>query len=165
MCKAGSKKVSKGRTALALIAAGLLFCAGITWMVRAHNQPVASSSSLAGESARDIGPGSNASTRLLGPDQKPTRVETELVTIQPQGFEPKQITRPVGRFNLLVDNRSGLEDVSLQIDVETGPRLRSVHVNRSQLDWNDVFDLPPGNYTLTEANHSDWVCRITINTR
>jgi hypothetical protein len=101
----------------------------------------------------------------LKPTQKPARIETEIITILPDGFQPKEVTRPFGRFNLMVDNRSGLADVSLQLDREAGSRLQAVQVNRSQLDWNDVFDLPPGKYTLTEANHSEWVCRITITPR
>jgi hypothetical protein len=91
-----------------------------------------------------------------------TKLEAELVTIRPHGFEPKEITRPKGRFILAVDNRSGLEEVNLRLDQVAGNRLHQVRVPREHLDWSEVFDLHPGNYVLTEANHPNWVCRITI---
>ena len=28
--------------------------------------------------------------------------------------------------------------------------------------WRKVFDLAPGNYTLTEASHPEWACRIVV---
>jgi hypothetical protein len=90
------------------------------------------------------------------------RFEAEIITIRPNGFEPSEITRPKGRFILAVDNRSGVEEVTLRLDRETGNREREVRVHRKKLDWREVFDLNPGRYTLTEANHPNWVCHITI---
>lgn len=89
----------------------------------------------------------------------------ELITVQPGGFEPKEITRPAGPFLLLVDNRSGIPDLALQLDHEAGNRLRAVRVARHKLDWQEKFDLAPGTYTLTEASNPGWACRITITPR
>lgn len=90
-------------------------------------------------------------------------LETELITINPTGFEPKEITRPKGEFILAVDNRSGLGEVFLQLErALPGDHLKDVRVSRKQLDWRERVDLDPGRYLLTEANHPGWACSITI---
>lgn len=93
------------------------------------------------------------------------RLETELVTVTPTGFEPVELTRPAGRFILDVDNRSGLEEVELRLDKLRGARERAVRVSRTALDWRDTLRLQPGTYVLTEAHHPQWSCRITITSR
>jgi hypothetical protein len=90
------------------------------------------------------------------------RLETELITIGPRGFEPSTIRRPIGRFFLAIENRSGLDSVNLRIDRVAGNRLKEVAVTGGQLDWIDVVDLIPGDYVITEAEHPDWVCKITV---
>ncbi len=103
---------------------------------------------------------------LAQPQQQATRVETELVTIHPYGFDQSEITRPAGRFFLVVDDRSGLESVSLDIRAEaSSSALRGVSFSREQTDWDELFDLQPGSYLLTEANHPDWVCHLTITAK
>jgi hypothetical protein len=90
------------------------------------------------------------------------RVEAELVTLTPTGFEPREIARPPGPFLLSVDNYSGQDSVTLHLTVESRGRLREVAVPGRQRDWSEVLTLPPGRYTLAEANHPGWVCHITI---
>lgn len=90
------------------------------------------------------------------------RLETELIIIGPRGFETSMIRRPKGRFFLAIENRSGLNSVTLRIDRVAGNRLKEAAVTGGQLDWVDVVDLNPGDYVVTEANHPNWVCNITI---
>lgn len=92
-------------------------------------------------------------------------IEAELITIRPTGFEPAEITRAGGRFVLAVDNRSGFEEVDLQLNRETGSRVREALVHRKQLDWSEFVDLPPGRYVLKEVNHPDWLCLITVTSK
>ncbi len=89
-------------------------------------------------------------------------IEAEIITIRSTGFEPTTITRDKGKFLLVVHNRSGLREVVLRLDREAGGRLHDVRVPREKLDWKTLVDLHPGRYVLTEANHADWVCQITI---
>jgi hypothetical protein len=84
------------------------------------------------------------------------------VTIRPTGFDPAALTLRGGRFILAVDNRSGLEEVALAVTSESGPRVHEARVHRNRLDWRQQINLPPGHYTLTEADHPEWVCRITV---
>ena len=89
------------------------------------------------------------------------QIGAEIITIRPHGFEPKEIKCPKGRILLVVDNRSGLDEVSLRLNRVAGGSLRAIRVPREILDWSDVVDLPPGNYVLTEAGHPNWICNIT----
>lgn len=96
---------------------------------------------------------------------RPRRVvETEVVTLRPTGFEPAEITRPAGEFILMVEDATG-HPVSLSFSRETGERLHEVRATREQPDWNELEDLQPGRYLLTEADHPEWVCRVTITAR
>lgn len=90
------------------------------------------------------------------------RVEVELITLRPSGFDPPGITRPRGKFILSVENRSGAHEVDLRLDREAGERQHQTRLTRGRLRWGKMVDLPPGRYVLSEANHPDWVCRITI---
>ena len=95
--------------------------------------------------------------------QRPiAQMESELITITPHGFEPREITRPKGRFLLMVDNRSGVAATSLQLTREAGARTHEMRVPREAPNWSDVVDLQPGRYLLTETDHPRWACRITI---
>jgi hypothetical protein len=93
------------------------------------------------------------------------RVEVEVITVRRDGMEPKEITRPMGRFILGVDNRSGLRDLALRL--EGGPTRTRLErsIPSKKLAWRKALDLLPGNYTLSEASHPDWVCQITITAR
>lgn len=90
------------------------------------------------------------------------KVETEIITLRAEGFEPASITRPQGTFFLLLDNRSGLTEIQINVDREAGSRIRQVSIPRENSDWSDGLDLPPGVYQLTEAAHPEWGCKITI---
>ena len=90
-----------------------------------------------------------------------TFIESESVTVTRRGFEPVAITRTQGKFILVVDNRSGI-DLSLRFSRETGESVHEIRSSRDQLDWNEVVDLRPGRYVLTEVNHPSWACNIVI---
>lgn len=100
---------------------------------------------------------------LAGAQVKPTPEEPEEVTLtlRADGFTPAEMTRPAGRFLLTVDNRSGVEELILLLTREDGERVRELRIPPRMLDWNEMIDLPAGHYTLREANHPSWVCRIT----
>jgi hypothetical protein len=98
-------------------------------------------------------------------DNPADRLETELITITPTGFDPADITRPQGRVVVEVDNRSGLEEVELRLDRSNGVREKEVRVHRTALDWSGEVNLRPGTYFLGEAGHPDWACRITVTPR
>ena len=91
-------------------------------------------------------------------------IESETVTATRRGFQPAVITRPQGKFILMIDNRSG-EDLSFHLSRETGERLHEIRSSREQLDWNEVLDFQPGTYVLATLDHPEWTCMISITAR
>jgi hypothetical protein len=90
------------------------------------------------------------------------QLESELITITPHGFEPREISQPHGRFLLMVDNRSGLAVTTLELTREHGVRTHQMNLPREEPNWSQVVDLQPGRYVLTEVGHPNWSCLITI---
>ena len=89
-------------------------------------------------------------------------LEVELITIRPEGFEPLAITRPRGPFVLFIEDRSGKEDSSFQLQRAKGERLKDLNTNRRKSKWYDTLDLPPGDYVLTDVANAERRCQITI---
>lgn len=125
----------------------IVFVAGIAYM--------RSDVSAASASRSDV-----TTPSILSENQD--RVETELITLQQTGFEPNEIRRPRGAFILGVDNRSGVEAIELRLVRTDGQPLNALLNARRKTSWRDVVDLAPGQYVLSEANHSDWTCTVTI---
>ena len=96
--------------------------------------------------------------------QRRTVLETEIVKVTRRGFEPNQITRPQGKFILMIENPTW-QNLNLRFAPDVGARLNEVRTSRDQPDWNDVLDLNPGRYLLTEADHPEWTCVVTITSR
>src|SRR5262245_44960465 len=44
------------------------------------------------------------------------RLQVELITLTPNGYTPSQISRPKGKFLLVVDDRSGLPETSQKLE-------------------------------------------------
>ena len=116
----------------------------------------------------------NPKSSALAEPSPLVHVAAEIVTVTPRGFEPYVITRPARPFILAVENRSGLQSITLRLyKTLTGvpgttlvpPPLFEIALGREQLDWNDLEILPPGQYALVEANHPAWAYNITINSQ
>lgn len=136
-------KLSLAITATAFIALAVLAVSARSWLA-----PAAASE-----------PPAPAAAPVL---QTNERLEAVTITIRPSGFEPSEITRSKGRFILVVNNRTWLEEIELRLEREDGGRVREVRRRRNKPDWREVVDLPPGQYVLKEANNPGWACRITI---
>ena len=97
--------------------------------------------------------------------------QVKLVTLSPRGFEPDEILITQKRFVLAIDNRSQLGEVSIQFLQVTGnpatplSRLQEWQMARARVNANTVFELPPGDYLLTEVNHANWVCKFTVSSK
>jgi len=93
------------------------------------------------------------------------RTEAEVITVRPYGFDPPEIRRRSGRMLLVVNNRSGLEEVHLLLDRVGGNRERDERVRRGRLESRNFIELAEGRYRLTEANHPAWICEIVVSNR
>lgn len=87
---------------------------------------------------------------------------SEVITIYPTGFGTTELTRPKGKFLLLINDRSGLEALDIRLLRENGDGEREARTGRNQPRWSGLVNLQPGRYRLTEANHPEWSCLITI---
>jgi hypothetical protein len=97
------------------------------------------------------------------PEQRPQApLQAELVTITPTGFEPAEIMRPQGQFLFAIDNRSGMDEVDMYLERQTGGRVSVPLSRRGRLAWRGAIDLPPGTYLLRASHDQSWSCRITI---
>jgi hypothetical protein len=90
-------------------------------------------------------------------------VEVEVVVLTPEGFQPSQISRPIGPFILQVDNRTGMEQIEVTIFQPGGGMVDRATIGSGQIDWNSEYDLSPGSYTLSVTGHPEWICPITIS--
>jgi len=108
--------------------------------------------------------GNNALTEAASsPEQRPQLPsQAELVTITPAGFEPAEITRPPGKFLFAIDNRSGMDELDLYLERETGGRVNVSLSRKGRLAWREALDLTPGTYLLRASHDESWRCRITI---
>ena len=105
---------------------------------------------------------STVSPATATPQPGKTRIGSELISISRFGFETTEITRAAGKFFLMVENRSGLNPITLRLQAEHGEKVIEVTQPMDQLDWADEMNLHPGHYTLTIAERPSWVCEITI---
>jgi hypothetical protein len=150
----------KSRVVFVAAVAILAGCAALALGARANGTRRESANAEA-ERARSLAsqpPSPSSSTTLV----RSQALEGALVTLHPQGFEPSSITRPQGRFVLAINNRSGLREISVSLDRESGPRLRTIPMARAKRLWGEGIELPPGRYVLTEASHPKWICNITV---
>jgi hypothetical protein len=94
------------------------------------------------------------------------RLVVEELTLRPIGFHPSEISRPKGKFLLAINNRAGLQEMNITISREIGSaakeKVKNVKIHNKYPDWNDVLDLQPGDYVVTEASNPKWVCRIIV---
>ena len=145
------------------IALVILACLAVTFAVSAYRRGPKSKAYRPGAEATAIQPLPPAS-----PAPRPTEdLSVELVTIHPYGFEPDELVLSKGRFLLAIDNRSRLDQLSVQLlspGAAEGTFVRSqvTRMPRGNVNWNRLVDLPPGEHVLTEENHPEWACKITI---
>ncbi|HEY0763680.1 MAG TPA: hypothetical protein VGD61_15010 [Pyrinomonadaceae bacterium] len=92
-------------------------------------------------------------------------VPAHVLVLRPTGFEPAEVSWPKERFFLAIENHSSVNDITVLLDREVGGRVKEVNLKMRKQRAAGMFDLPPGNYLLTVADHPGWVCRITITPR
>ncbi len=89
-------------------------------------------------------------------------LEVELLVLRPDGFQPREIRRPPGRFLLALQNHSTADELSLTLAPEGGNPLRQVRFEKQQSKLREFIELSPGRYVLSETNHPEWTCSIEI---
>jgi len=82
------------------------------------------------------------------------------VELTSNGFVPAQVTHEAGVFALEVENKSGLEEYTLKLTAPDGTVLNEVPAQKGSVAW--TVNLQPGQYSLKEVNHEQWVCTIAV---
>jgi hypothetical protein len=90
----------------------------------------------------------------------------EALVLTPMGFDRTEITRPRGKFLLVIKSSLGLYEPSLELSrlVENEPieRLKAGVLKKEQQNWVEELDLQPGEYVVNETGKSIWSCRLRI---
>ena len=76
------------------------------------------------------------------------------------GFVPAEITHSAGVFGIVVQNEGQESEYTLRLKTQAGKVLEEIKIQKGSTGWS--VNLLPGRYTLTEAKHPQWVCRITV---
>ena len=88
--------------------------------------------------------------------------DTLVTTLGPSGFAPNQLSHAAGRFNLKVTNQSGEREVTLRLSDADGQKVSEAKLTDKVKEWSAPVELTAGTYTLSEANHTDWTCRVEV---
>jgi hypothetical protein len=85
---------------------------------------------------------------VLAKDERP---EAEIVTITPDGLFPAKISRRVGPFHLVIQNRAGIKgDIDLRIESESKVLAKALKTMKErEIDSGELVRLPVGVYTLS----------------
>jgi hypothetical protein len=94
-----------------------------------------------------------ASTAQQGRDE--VRVE-----LNGNGFTPGEVQHAPGSFAILVDNKTISGEYTLNLKADDGTVVSELQVQKGSSAW--TVSLQTGRYTLTEINHSQWVCSIVV---
>jgi hypothetical protein len=91
------------------------------------------------------------------PVQGRDEVRIELTS---NGFNPSEVQHAAGTFAIAVENNTLQGDYTLRLRAEDGTLLNELQVQKGSSAW--TVSLQAGRYTLTEAAHEQWLCRIVI---
>jgi hypothetical protein len=152
---------AKGRggmgAAAGVLCAGVVAVAAVAWGCRAPGSGVALASATPATVRADATKGIE-----VGPTAAQAAADAVMTTLSPEGFTPGQVSHAAGRFNLRVRNRSGQPEVTLRLSKAGGEKVTEVKLTDKVREWTGSFELAAGTYTLSEAGHPDWTCRIEV---
>lgn len=107
-------------------------------------------------------PGTAIPSSALQDKEAEKPIDVVLVMVTPTGFDQAEVKRSKGKFLLALENISELDDLNFQLTSDRGNKEKEKRMKKERISWNDVLDLHPGDYTLTEDSHPEWKCRFTI---
>ncbi len=94
---------------------------------------------------------------------KHEQIETVYFSIDStSGLFPRAVTRPKGRFVLIVRNKLGNANLVMRLDDDKGNRKLDISLKDSNGDWCAVVDLTPGTYVFSEAAIPNLRSTITV---
>ena len=91
--------------------------------------------------------------------QQGTRDEVR-IELTGNGFTPNEVQHAPGRFAIAVENSTLSGEYTLRLKAQDGTILNEFQVQKGSSAW--TVTLQTGTYTLTEADHPQWTCRILV---
>ena len=82
------------------------------------------------------------------------------IQLSSNGFSPSEVQHAPGSFAIAVENTTLSTEYKLRLKAEDGTVLNEVQVQKGSSAW--TVTLQTGRYTLTEVNHSEWICNIVV---
>lgn len=82
------------------------------------------------------------------------------IKLTASGFVPGEAQHAAGTFAIAVENATLSGEYTLQLKAEDGTVLKEVTVQKGSSAWS--VTLQAGQYTLTETQNSQWLCRLTV---
>ena len=76
------------------------------------------------------------------------------------GFTPNEVQHAAGRFAIAVENSTLSGEYTLRLKAQDGTIVNEFQVQKGSSAW--TVNLQTGTYTLTEADHPQWTCRIVV---
>jgi FtsP/CotA-like multicopper oxidase with cupredoxin domain len=109
-------------------------------------------------------PGANAHLPVIAASLSTVEDDEKALwlTIRPSRFEPSEFTVPAGEYFVVIQNATGLPQFGFRVDQENGGQLLDVHLPLRTRYWKNTITLQPGRFTVTETDHPEWHCLITV---
>ena len=92
-------------------------------------------------------------------DQQGGRDEIR-IELSNNGFTPSEVQHAPGSFAIAVENNTLSTEYKLVLKAEDGTVLNEVQVQKGSSAW--TVTLQTGRYTLTEVDHSQWICNLIV---
>jgi hypothetical protein len=85
------------------------------------------------------------------------------VVLGQHGFVPASVVHTSGAFNLVVENQSGVEVITLRLRRDgVAGQVGEWMVPSGTQTWNQTVELASGGYMLSEVNNPAWLFHITV---
>lgn len=82
------------------------------------------------------------------------------IELTSNGFAPSEVQHAPGTFAIAVENNALPGEYKLKLKAEDGTVLNEFQVQKGSSAW--TVSLQTGRYTLTEPNHSQWLCSLVV---
>lgn len=111
--------------------------------------------------ARTPASGPAKSNEVVAQQSAAQAASVAVFTLRQSGFESSEVTLAAGSFSFKIDNRSGAEGITVRLARDGGEQVLEYSIPPGAGDMIHQLDLQAGAYTLSVAEHQDWLCHIT----
>ena len=115
---------------------------------------------VGGATSSEGPPSSKGQLPSSSSERQPTAQDELSIQLNGNGFNPSEVQHAAGTFAIAVENSTLSGEYTLRLKAEDGTVLKEVQVQKGSSAW--TVNLQTGRYTLTEVDHSEWICTIVV---